>query len=272
MNTPIHQRVRDMKKPDFDSSGVFAYGAARLSHEERAALLDLIPRRWKSVGTQDRMHRTDSDRLMHGVSEALAFFDASRARPTAAGGAVRDDILAIGKAAASLQKAIQIADNAARREINSEATAAMFADANNTDPLSTAGEFVVHWFEALKRRGHLDIAFEIEDKARDFDRRAHPILSALWDLSGDVATIANRAARAIRTDTDTRPDRVIPRQFAYGIVGHVTRNLGRKPPASLWFEELVTLAGSYRGVTIGKALTRKAILDNAAWIAARGAS
>ena len=270
MTGPTHQRGKDMKKPNFDSSGVFVYGAVRLSHEEQAALLDLIPRRWKSAGTQDRMRRTDSDRLMHGVSEALGFFDASHARPTAAGGAVRDDIVAIGNAAASLQKAIQIADDAARRKINREAAAAMCGDADNTDRLSTAGEFAVHWFQALKWREHLDIAFEVEEKARDFERRAHPILSALWDLSGDVANIADRAALAMRTDTDTRPDRIIPRQMARSIVGHVTRNLGRKPPTSQWFEELVTLVGSYRGVTIGKALTRKALIDNAAWLAARG--
>ena len=270
MTGPTHQRDKDMKKPDFDSSGGFAYGVVRLSHEERSALLDLIPRRWKSVGTQDRMRSTDSDRLMHGISEALGFFDASRSRPPAAGGAVRDDILSIGKAAASLQKAIQIADKAARQEINSEAAAVMFADVDETVPLSTAGEFAVDWFQAFRRREHLDIALEIEEKVRDFERRVHPILSALWDLSGDVATIADRAAGAIRTDTHTRSDRIIPMQMARSIVAHVARNLGRKPPTSQWFEELVTLVGSYRGVTIGKAVTRKALIDNAAWLAARG--
>lgn len=260
-----------MKKPDFDSRGVFAYGAARLSHDQRDVLLNLIPRRWKLASTQDRMRRTDSDRLMQGISEALGFFDASTVRATAAAGAVRDDILAIGRAAKSLQKAIQMADSAAHREINLEAAWVMLGDTEKTTELSTAGEFAVSWFYALKRLEHLDLAFEIEAKARDFERRAYPILSALWDLSGDVATIANRAGKAMSTDSDTRPDRVIPRQMASSIVGHVTRNLGRKPPASSWFEELVTLVGSYRGVTIGKALTRKALIDNAAYLAARGA-
>ena len=77
-----------MDKPDFDTSGVFAYGAARLGRDELAALLDLIPRRWKSERTQDRTRRTDGDRLIHGVSEALGYFDASPERVTAAAGAV----------------------------------------------------------------------------------------------------------------------------------------------------------------------------------------
>ena len=124
--------------------------------------------------------------------------------------------------------------------------------------------------QAIAYRLSNNLSRLLREFARDFERRAHPILSALWDLSGDVANIADRAALAMRTDTDTRPDRIIPRQMARSIVGHVTRNLGRKPPTSQWFEELVTLVGSYRGVTIGKALTRKALIDNAAWLAARG--
>lgn len=235
MTARAHHRDKDMKKPDFDSGGVFAYGAVRLSHEERSALLDLIPQRWKSVGTQDRMRSTDSDRLLHGISEALGFFDASRARPSAAGGAVLDDILAIGKAAENLQKAIQIADSTARLEINTEAK-----------------------------------ALEFLERGRDFEERNHPILSVLWDLASDVSTSAKSAAKAIQTDADTRPDRIIPRQMAQSIVAHVARNLGRNPPSSQWFEEVVALVGSYRGVTIGKAVTRKALISNAAWLAARG--
>lgn len=259
-----------MDKPDFDTSGVFSYGAARLERDELAALLDLIPRRWKSERTQDRTRRTDSDRLIHGVSEALGYFDASPERATAAAGAVRDDVRAIGQAAKNLQKAIQAADTSARRKVNVEAVEAMLSDTENQAPLSAAGEFAIHWFEALKRREHLCLALEVEARAREFERRAHPILAALWDLSGDVALIADRATRAMSTDGDTRPDRAIPRQLARSIIAHVARNLGRMPPRSLWFEELVALAGSYRGVTIGKALTRKALIDNAAWMDARG--
>lgn len=258
-----------MEKPKLYSSGSFWYGPVILSADERSALLDLVPKVWNAASTQDRLRQTDADRLLLGVREALGYFDASGASVEAPVSVVRQDLRALSEAAKRLQKAIQTADGGARRAIHAEAIDALGFDGESST-LSQSGDFAVNWFEALKRRGHLDLAMEIEDKAGEFERRMHPILSALWDLSDDVANLADRATDGLPKGGNFRPDRAIAQQFAKSIVGHVHRNVGKNPPASQWFEELVALAGSYRKVTIGKELTRKAIRDNAAWLTGRG--
>lgn len=223
---------------------------------------------YSSGGTQDRLCRTDADRLILGACEALGYFDASGASAEAPSSAVRKDLRAISEASKRLLKAIQTADAGARRAIHAEAIEAIgFADKGFT--LSQAGDFAVHWFEALRRRGHLELALAIADGAREFERRAYPILSALWDLSSDVASLADDAAARLPKGNTLQPGQVVAQGLARSIVGHMQANLSKKVPASLWVEELVALAGSYRGVTIGKSLTRKALKDNATWLAAR---
>lgn len=258
-----------MEKPDLYSSGVFSYGPVVLGVDELKALLDLVPNRWKAASTQDRLCRTDADRLLLGVREALGYFDASGASAAAPGSAVREDLRAISGAAKRLLKAIQTADVGARRAIHAEAIDAMGFD-GEVSALSQAGDFAVHWFEALRRRGHSELALEISDKYREFERRAHPILSALWDLSRDVASLADQAADRLPTGSTIQSSQVVAQGLARSIVGHMQRNLSKKLPASQWVEELVALAGSYRRVAIGKSLTRKALQDNAAWLATRG--
>lgn len=250
-----------MKKPDMHLSGAFFYGPALLSADELSALLDLVPRSWKATSAQNRLAITDADRLILGVREAIGYFDASSASVSGPISAVREDLSAISGAAIRLQKAIQAADDGARRAIDAEAIGAIGFD-GEVSTLSQAGEFAVHWFEALRRRGHLELALKTEE-AREFERRTHSILSALWDLSGDVAGLATRAMDGLPDGGNARPDRVLAQGLAKSIVEHVQRALHRSPPASSWFEELVTLAGSYRGVIIGKGLTRKAIRGNA---------
>ena len=258
-----------MEKPDLYSSGVFFYGPVVLGTDELNALLDLVPKGWKAASTQDRLCRTDADRLLLGVREALGYFDASGASAEAPGSAVREDLQAISGAAKRLLKAIQTADVGARRAIQAEAIVAMGFD-GEVSALSETGDFAVHWFEALRRRGHLELALSIEDGAREFERRAHPILSALWDLSRDVASLADDAAAMLPKGSVRQPGQVVAQGLAGSLVGHMQANVHKKLPVSQWVEEVVALSGSYRGVAIGKSLTRKALKDNAARFAARG--
>lgn len=258
-----------MERPDLYSSGVFCYGPATLEIDELNALLELVPKGWKAVSTQDRLCRTDADRLILGVREALGYFDASGAGVEAPSSAVRKDLRAVSGAAKRLLKAIQAADVGARRAIHAEAVEAMgFGDEGST--LSQSGDFAVHWFETLRRLGHLELALAIQNGAPEFERRAHPILSALWDLSSDVASLADGAAERLPKGSARQPGQVVAQGLARSIVGHMQSNLHRKLPASQWVEDLVALAGSYRRVTIGKALTRKALKDNATRFAGRG--
>lgn len=251
------------------SSGSFWYGPVLLGVDQLNALLDLVPKGRKAASTQDRLCRTDADRLILGVREALGYFDASGASAEAPSSAVRKDLRAISEASKRLLKAIQTADVGARRAIHAEAIEAMGFDGEGST-LSQAGDFAVHWFEALRRRGHLELALAIEDGAREFERRVHPILSALWELTSDVASLADHAADRLPKGSALQPCQVVAQGLARSIVGHMQANLREKLPASQWVEELVALAGSYRSVTIGKLITRKALKDNAAWLAARG--
>lgn len=258
-----------MKKPDLYASGVFSYGPVPLGVDELNALLELVPNRWKAIRTQDRLRRTDADRLILGVREAIGYFDAAGASIEAPSSAVRKDLRAVSGAAKRLLKAIQAADVEARRAIHAEAVEAMGFDGEDS-ALSQTGDFAVHWFEALRRRGHLELALAIANEAREFERRAHPILSALWDLSNDVASLADCAAERLPKGSARQPGHALSEGFALCIVGHIQSNLGRDLPGSPWVEELVARVGSLRCVTIGKSLTRRALSNNAKRLHERG--
>lgn len=253
-----------MEKPDLRMTGVYSYGPVNLNTDEHQRLWALIPTRWRSLSTQDRTGKTDADRLLLGVREALGRFDASGARRPAARSALVADLVAISKAAQSLQRAIQRADADARRAVDVEASCRMAVHDLDGPSLSVIGEFSVHWFEALRQREHLDIALALEQDG-EFERRSHSILSALWDLSEDVSNLASFAAQESADGQGIRPDRFIAQQLARSIVGHAARNLKRKPPTSLWFAELVSCAGSFRGVSIGKQIALSQVRSYAVW-------
>ncbi|MBS0496016.1 MAG: hypothetical protein JSS31_19195 [Proteobacteria bacterium] len=226
-----------MQKPDFDGErrGVFCYGQGNLSKQELEALAALVPRSWFLPSTRDRVCRTDAQRLIGGVDEAIGLFDAKGGAVTAAGNAVKADVKAIASAAAALMRAIQQADKAARVAINMEASICIMDDTQSGEyQLTQTGEFSVNWYEALRHMGHQGIASEIEDH-RVFERRSLPLLSALWDLSADAVALAKEANKGIASGANIRPDRINADTLARFIISHAGSSLGRRPPVSTWF-------------------------------------
>lgn len=259
--------MQAMKKPDFDGErrGVLNYGAGNLSTQQLESMALFIPRGWHHHRTRDRVCRTDAQRLLLGLDEALGFFDAEGGGVTAVGNAIKGDLQSIANAAGALMRAIQRADKAARVAMDSEAVycAAPLEWETERHRLTQTGKFAVHWFEALRDLGHPELAFAIED-SRIFERRSHSFLSALWDLSADALALAKGAAGEITKGANIRPDRVNAQAMARSMVSHAGRRLGRPLPVSPWVAELIHLAASFRGVTIGKSLALKEIRAYAA--------
>lgn len=261
-----------MKKPNFDGErrGVFSYGAGNLSARQLESMAALIPRRWHHLCTRDRVCRTDAQRLLQGLDEALGYFDAAGGRVTAVGNAIEDDLQSIANAAGALMRAIQRADKAARVAIDCEAVYCALPIELETERhrMTQTSKFAVHWFEALRDLGHLEIASAIED-CRAFERRAYSFLSALWDLSADAVALAKGAAGDVAKGVNIRPDRVNAQAMARSMVSHAGRCLGRPLPVSPWVAELIHLVASYRDVTIGKSLALKEIRAYATRLANR---
>lgn len=250
--------MRSMKKPNFEGERrcVSGYGGGNLTRQQLQLMAALVPCSWHHPRTRDVVCKTDAQRLLLGLDEAVGYFDGTGRGVTAVGNAVQSDLQSIANAAGALMRAIQRADKSARVALDFEAVLCL-PQLDGFEPkrhqMTQIAKFAVHWFQALRELGLLEVALPVLDFQR-FEVRTYSFLSALWDLSADAVALAQDAAEGIPKDTTIRVDRVNAQAMARSMVSHAASCLGRRLPVSPWVAELIRLTASFRGVTIGKSL------------------